>query len=148
MSRLPIRALWVGILLAAMPGCRRQAPEHERVTARGEAVRIAAGKVPECGACFFTLQHEGRNINFFLRRDGKGVMRAHFDACYSCYKYRQGYVQQGSEVVCIACRIGYDLSVPIWDYVGPCVPISLSCRIEGSEVLLPVSALRKGWRFF
>ncbi len=136
------------LLLAFVIGCQRQAPEHEVVTAEEAVIRIALARVADGGAHFFTYKHEGRNVNFFIRTDGQGTIRAHFDACYSCFKYKRGYVQHGQAVVCIACQIGYDLGTPIWDFVGACVPITLKCRIENSAVVLPVSAVEKGARYF
>lgn len=142
------RTLLISLLIVIAAGCRRCAPEHEVVTPEQDAIRIAAERVRDGSAHFFTLKHEGRNVNFFLRRDSQGRVHAHFDACYGCYRYRRGYRQQDRQVVCLACRIGFDLDAAQWDYVGPCVPIDLPCRIGGSEVTVSASALRKGWRFF
>lgn len=140
--------LLVMVFLAVAGGCRRNAPQHEVVTSRGGVVRIPMEQVADGQAHFFTYPHDGRNVNFFIRKDGQSIVRAHFDACHSCYKYRRGYVQEGRQVVCIACRIGYDLETSVWDYVGPCVPINLKCRIQDGAVILPVPALQKGSRFF
>jgi len=142
------RAL-AGLLIAgAAASCHRQAPEHELVAAREDAIRIERFRVDDGKAHFFTYQHEGKNVNFFIRTDGAGTIRAHFDACYSCFKYKRGYVQEGQQVVCIACRIGYDLDTPTWDFVGPCVPVTLKCRTNDAGVIVPVSALEKGARLF
>lgn len=136
------------LLLAFVMGCHRRAPQHELVVAQEDVVRIHLHRISDGQAHFFTYQHDGKNVNFFIRTDGEKTIRAHFDACYSCFKYKRGYVQEGKQVVCIACRIGYDLDTPVWDYVGPCVPITLKCRIHNSDVELPLSALEKGARFF
>lgn len=136
------------LLLVFGAGCHSKAPEHEVVTAQGGFIRLDLQRVGDGNAHFFTYHHDSRNVNFFIRTDGEGTLRAHFDACYSCFKYKRGYVQQSNQVVCIACRIGYDLNTPVWDYVGACVPITLKCRTEGSELVLQRQAIEKGSRFF
>lgn len=130
------------------PCCTRQAPEHEVVFPRLGQVQIPLSQVDDGKAHFFTLKRDGKNINFFVRTDGEGSLQSHFDACHSCFKYKLGYVQEGGQVVCIACRIGYDLKDSIWDYVGPCVPISLKSRQEGEMLVVEMDRLEKGSRFF
>jgi uncharacterized membrane protein len=133
-------------LLAA--GCSKQAPEHRIVVPAGERVRIPLESVNDGGVHFFTYKCDGRNVNFFVRTDGTGRLQAHFDACYSCFKYKLGYVREGNEVVCIACRIGYRLEDVIWDYVGACAPINLKSRISNGHLAINRSSLEKGKRFF
>ncbi len=133
-------------LLAA--GCSKQAPEHRIVVPAGERVRIPLESVNDGGVHFFTYKCDGRNVNFFIRTDGTGRLQAHFDACYSCFKYKLGYVREGSEVVCIACRIGYRLEDVIWDYVGACAPINLKSRISDGHLTIRRASLEKGKRFF
>jgi len=148
---MPTRFLHFALasLLAGLTlGCHRRAPQYELVTAREDALRIDVRRVSDGQAHFFTYQHQSKNINFFIRTDREGTLRAHFDACYSCFKYKRGYVQERHEVVCLACRIGYDLDVPVWEFVGACVPITLKCRVQGSNVVLPLAAVVKGARFF
>ena len=42
------------------------------------------------GFHFFTYKIGGENINFFVCSVGTGKLQAHFDACYSCFKYKLG----------------------------------------------------------
>ena len=133
-------------LLAA--GCSKQAPEHRIVVPDGERVSIPLATVNDGGVHFFTYKWDGRNVNFFVRTDGTGRLQAHFDACYSCFKYKLGYVREGNEVVCIACRIGYRLEDVIWDYVGACAPINLRSRISDGHLTIRCASLEKGKRFF
>ena len=95
-----------------------------------------------------TYKNGGKNINFFVRTDGSGKLQAHFDACYSCFKYKLGYVREGNQVVCIACRIGYNLDEVVWDYVGACAPINLKSGIAGNHLVIKRSRLEKAKRFF
>ena len=146
MATLRIMMLWLAISLLA--GCERQAPEHPIVVPRGDRVSIPLAAVNDGGVHFFTFKHQGKNVNFFVRTDGSGKLQAHFDACYSCFKYKLGYVHEGDQVVCIACRIGYDLADVVWDYIGACAPINLKSRIAGQHMVIKRTWLEKGERFF
>ena len=145
------KAIWMlstlCVLLAPV-GCSRQAPEYQIVRPQGDRVIIALDAVNDGGVYFFTYKWEGKNINFFVRTDGKGHLQTHFDACYSCFKYKLGYVWEENQVVCIACRIGYHLDDVVWDYVGACAPISFSSRISGGHLAIRRTLLEKGKKFF
>ena len=75
-------------------GCARQAPEHHLVSAQDGRIEIVLDEVNDGRTHFYTYKHQGKNVNFFIRTDGEGTIRAHFDACYSCFKYKLGYVQE------------------------------------------------------
>ena len=143
---IPTLVLWC--VLQVLIGCSRQAPVHQIVVPEGDAIRITLDAVTDGDVHFFTYPCEGKNINFFVRTDGTGRLRAHFDACYSCFKYKLGYVREDNQVVCVACRIGYDLYDAVWDYVGACVPISLNSRISGERLVIKRIWLEKGAKFF
>ena len=147
MTALP-RIAAVLLAISVLVGCGRQAPEHAIVVPQDDRVRIPLATINDGGVHFFTFKHDGKNVNFFVRTDGSGQLQAHFDACYSCYKYRMGYIHEGNQVVCVACRIGYDLADVVWDYVGACAPINLKSRIEGQDMVIKRSWLVKGSRFF
>jgi uncharacterized membrane protein len=137
---------WLAVALLA--GCERQAPEYQVIVPDGNRVNIRLADVNNGAVHFFTYKLGRKNINFFVRSDGSGKLRTHFDACYSCFKYKLGYVREGNQVVCIACRIGYNLDQEIWDYVGACAPIILSSRIADNHLVIRRSLLEKGKKFF
>ena len=143
-----VKMLILGLAVSLLAGCGRQAPEHAVVVADGNLVNIRLASVNNGGVHFFTYKYDGKNVNFFIRTDGTGRLQAHFDACYSCFKYKLGYVREGNEVVCIACRIGYNLYDVIWDYVGACAPINLKSRIDGNHLVIRRSWLEKGKKLF
>ena len=145
-TRLRLIVLW--LVICTLVGCGQKAPEHPVVVANGDQVSIPLATINDGGVHFFTFKHEGKNINFFVRTDGTGKLQAHFDACYSCYKYKLGFIHEGNQVVCIACRIGYDLADVVWDYIGACAPINLNSRIAGKYMVIKRSWLEKGKRFF
>ena len=135
-------------LLPVLAGCSPQASEYQIVLPVDDRVSIPLDSVNDGGVHFFTYKWKGKNINFFVRTDGTGQLQAHFDACYSCFKYKLGYVQEGNQVVCIACRIGYNLADVIWDYVGACAPIRLKSRMVGDYLEIRRTWLDKGEKFF
>lgn len=139
---------WLILVFCLLPGCSQQAPEHRLVAADGERIAIRLAGVNDGGVYFFTYPFAGKNINFFVRTDGTGKLQAHFDACYSCFKYKLGYVREDSQVVCIACRIGYELDDVIWDYIGACAPINLKSKIADRHLVIQRTRLEKGKRFF
>jgi uncharacterized membrane protein len=53
-----------------------------------------------------------------------------------------------NQVVCIACRIAYNLGDVVWDYVGACAPINLRSGIAGNHLVIKRSRLEKGKRYF
>jgi uncharacterized membrane protein len=140
----------IGVLCALqiLIGCSNQAPQYQVVVPEGDAVLIALEMINDGEVHFFTYQSEGKNINFFVRTDGTGRLQTHFDACYSCYKYKLGYVREDNQMVCIACRIGYDLDQTVWDYVGACAPILLNSRISGKQLIIRLTRLEKGKKLF
>ncbi len=113
-----IAVFWCVLLLSA--GCTKQAPEHPPVTPEGDVIKIPVNAVNDGGVHFYTYKYEEKNINFFVRTNGKGKLHAHYDACYSCYKYKMGFRVEGSEILCIACNLKYSLNDEMWDYIGPC----------------------------
>jgi len=140
-----------GVLLCAflvLIGCTRQAPEHPIVIADGDAVRIPLKEVDDGGVHFYTYKPEEKNINFLVRTDGKGRLHTHFDACYSCYKYKMGYKVDGVNILCIACALKFSLAEEAWDFIGPCAPINLKNAIKDNFLVVDVSRLEKGKRLF
>jgi len=136
------------VLMLGISSCSKQAPEHLVVSPEDGEVHIPVSQVSDGNAHFYTFKQGHKNINFFARIDASGQLLTHFDACYSCFKYKEGYVQKNREVVCLACRIGFDLDVEVWDWVGPCVPVTLNSQLAGGDLVISVSRLEKGARLF
>ena len=111
-------------------------------------IKIPVQDVNDGGVHFYTYKLEGRNINFFVRTDGKGKLRTHYDACYSCYKYRMGFKREGSKIRCIACNLMYDLKDVTWDFIGPCSPIPLRSKVRGGFVEIKIPIINRGKKLF
>jgi uncharacterized membrane protein len=135
-------------LVLLFSGCERQAPQHTLLTPEEDAVRISVREVNDGGVHFFTYQYDERNINCFVRTDGNGTLHTHYEACYSCFKYKRGFRVEGSEIRCIACNLKYKLSEEFWDYIGPCAPIPLRSKVVGNFIVIRLSVIQRGWKLF
>lgn len=136
------------VLLVALFGCSPNAPEHPRVTAQGDAVRIPRALVDDGEVHFFTFRHDGKNVNFLVRTDGEGRLHSHLDACYSCYRYRRGFTVEDGELLCIACRFTYPIEDETWDFIGACAPITIHSTLEEGDLVIERTVLERAARYF
>lgn len=137
------------LLLAIVAGaCSRGPRTHQIVRLDGDGVRILRSEVADGHVHFYTLEQDGKNVNFLVRSDGDGRLHAHLDACYACYRYKRGFVVEGSKLVCIACRFEYAISDEVWDYIGACAPISIHSSIEDDRLVIGTSVLKRAARYF
>ena len=83
-----------------------------------------------------------------MRTDGNGVLHSHFDACYSCFQYKRGFVVEGSDLVCIACRLAYPIADEVWDFIGACAPISVHSSRGDDSLVIERRLLERGARYF
>jgi uncharacterized membrane protein len=136
------------LLLLLGWGCGRDAPEHQKVAAREGAVRLQRIAVDDGEVHFFTFAYQGKNVNFLVRRDGNGALHSHLDACYSCFKYKRGFVVEERDVVCTACRLAYHIDDEFWDTIGACAPIPIHHVIDGESVVIDERVLEQAARYF
>lgn len=142
------RTLTIVLLLLLGSGCGKNAPEHQKVTATDGAVRLQRIEIDDGEVHFFTFSHEGKNVNFLIRRDGNGSLHSHLDACYSCYKYKLGFVVEERDAVCIACRLVYPIDDEFWDYIGACAPIPIHHEFDGGFIVIEERLLEQAARYF
>jgi len=136
------------LTLGALAGCGAEPPVHELVQARDGEIRIPLSRVGDGEVHFFTYRHEGKNVNFLVRTDGSGKLQSHLDACFSCYRYRRGYVVEGDSLVCIACRLSYDTEDEVWDFIGACAPISIHSSVDRGGLVIEERMLARAARYF
>ena len=142
------RTIGIIVLALAAGACSESPPSHQLVLLDGEAVRIPCSSVNDGAVHFFTFEHDGKNVNFLVRCDGDGTLHTHLDACYACYRYKRGFVVEGPNLVCIACRLEYAITDEVWDYIGACAPISIHSTIEGDQLVIGESVLARAARYF
>lgn len=129
-------------------GCSNLPAEHTVVSVRNGEIRLPAKEMRDGKVHFFTYKKEGKRINFFVRTDGKDNLSAYFDACYTCYRKKKGYREEGSNLVCNECNLKFRLAEEQWDTSHGCCPIAIKSRIEGMELVMSTKDLEKGEKLF
>jgi uncharacterized membrane protein len=143
-----LRTISAVLLVLAAGACSQDPPTHQLVRLDGDSVQIPTSSVNDGEVHFFTFEHDGKNVNFLVRADGNGVLHAHLDACYACYRYKRGFVVEGPHLVCIACRLEYAITDEVWDYIGACAPISIHSSVKGDQLEIGKSVLSRAARYF
>ena len=99
-------------------------------------------------AKFYSFKsNDGVVIKYFILKSSDGVIRAAFDACDVCFKWKEGYFQQGNLMVCKRCGQKF-LSAKINEVKGGCNPAPLNRRIEGNKVIINKSDILDGEFYF
>jgi high-affinity iron transporter len=111
-------------------------PSARAVTAVGNEVRIPLSEVADSSLHLFTVNAGGQSLRFLIIKKPNGYGTA-LDACRICGA--EGYRQDGQNVVCRHC--GSAIYVPSIGDQGGCNPIGLLSRVDGSELVLDISAL-------
>lgn len=122
--------------------------KYEKVKANGEVVSIPVAKAAGGKAKFYRFDDSGREISFFLVKAGDGSYRTAFDACDACYKEKKGYEQQDDKMVCKNCNMKFGTNRIGPHAIGGCNPSYLPSRVSGGNVIINVSDLKSGARFF
>lgn len=102
-------------------------------------VRVNDGKLHR-----FQLVQGVNSVRFIVIRRPGGKLAAALDACTICGP--KGYYQDGPNVICKNC--GAVIYVPSIGLQGGCNPIPLESRLEGGELVIPVSELFSGGSSF
>jgi uncharacterized membrane protein len=89
----------------------------------------------------------GKDIRFFVLKSSDSVVRAAFDSCDVCYRAKKGYRQEGDQMVCNNCGQRF-ASTLINEVRGGCNPAPLERTIEGDKLMVKVSDIVTGSRYF
>lgn len=111
-------------------------PSARVVAAAGNEVRIPLSELQDGKLHLFTLTNGAQSVRFMVMKKPSGWATA-LDACRICGA--EGYRQDGQNVVCRHC--GSPIYVPSMGDSGGCNPIGVPSRVDGSEIVLEVSAL-------
>lgn len=145
--------LVIALVAAAAAGWFLLAPgggtgSHHLVTAQGDGtLRFPAAEFNDGKARFYRYQGDGGTVDFFLVRSRDGVLRAAYDTCDVCYKERQGYRQEGAEMVCNTCDQRFRTEL-VNVVKGGCNPVPLQRREINGEVVIAVGDVLKGRGYF
>ena len=146
------RAAAVGVLgallLGSVSSCAREAAKYPEVRARDGFVTADASGIASESGRFFTYRADGgKRVDFFVYRDSAGAPHAVLDACRTCYRWKKGYLLDGNEVVCVKCDMRFKLDA-LAQGTGSCVPIQVKSELRGNSLIIPVSELEAGARYF
>jgi uncharacterized membrane protein len=101
-------------------------------------------------AKFYDYTVDGTTVSFFVVKAADGSIKTAFDACDVCYSSRKGYRQEGNVMVCNNCGNRYPISGLGTENLrgGGCWPGYLPSKIEGDNLIIKTSDLKKGeYRF-
>lgn len=115
---------------------------YKTVSAKGGEVRFPLSAFDDSVQYF---EYEG--IRFFILKSNDGTIRAAFDACDVCFRSRRGYNQVGDYMQCNNCGQSFPED-KINVVLGGCNPSPLERAIEGEELVIKVSDIELGQRFF
>ncbi len=90
---------------------------------------------------------DGSKMRFFAIRSSDGVYRAALDACDLCYRGKQGYYQDGDDMVCRKCGQRFH-SALVNDVTGGCNPVALERTVKGDKLVIKASELESRKEFF
>ena len=111
-------------------------------------IRVSLAELSSGEARFFQYTAAGdRPVQFFVMRSSDGLYRAALNACDVCYRGKQGYFQQGDDMVCKKCGRHFP-SPYINEVSGGCNPVGLARSIDGSSLVIPAAQLEAGAAFF
>ncbi len=147
MRFLIISILFISLLLQ-LTACSSQPRLYQEVQAKDNRIVIMLDEVSDKKAHYYTYRKSGKRINFFVRTDGKGTVSAYFDACFTCYKKKKGYRQEGSDLICIECSMKFGLAEEKWEEKDGCNPIYLKSVIENNSLVIDTAVIEKGAKLF
>jgi high-affinity iron transporter len=101
-------------------------------------VRVPVAQVQDGNLHLFTLNANGHAVRFMVIKKPNGYGTA-LDACLICGA--DGYRQDGQNVICRHCASA--IYIPSIGQKGGCNPIGFTSQVDGSDVVIDVSAVTK-----
>jgi uncharacterized membrane protein len=135
-------------LLILLTGCNKQPALYQNAPVKDNRIVIPLNDVSNGKVHFYTYKKSGKHINFFVRTDGKGTVSSYYDACFTCYKQKKGYRQEGSDIICNECSMKFGLAEEKWEEKDGCNPIYLKSIIEGNNLIIDTAVIEKGAKLF
>jgi high-affinity iron transporter len=118
-------------------------PSARAIAASGagnDELRVPLSEVQDGYLHLFTVKSADQSFRFLVIKKPQGWGVA-LDACRICGA--EGYRQDGQNVVCRHC--GSAIYVPTIGEAGGCNPIGVPFRVDGSDLVVNVSAITKSW---
>ncbi len=121
---------------------------YEKVKAVNGAVAIPLAAVSDGTAHFYKYSQGGKDVAFFVVKSPSGAVKTAFDACDVCFREKKGYEQGGGYMICKQCNRKFDINRIGHGAGGGCNPSFLPSRQAGGSIVIAVSDLMAGARFF
>ena len=118
-------------------------PSAHAIAATGagnDELRVPLSDVQDGNLHLFTVKSADQSFRFLVIKIPQGWGVA-LDACRICGA--EGYRQDGQNVVCRHC--GSAIYIPTIGEAGGCNPIGVPFRVDGSDLVVNVSAITKSW---
>ena len=115
---------------AAPPDAKVLLPDNGRLS-------IPLSEVNDANLHFYSVDADGTAVRFLVIRKPGGGYGTALDACLICGP--KGYFQDGSNVICRNCAAA--IYIPTIGDVGGCNPVGFPSRVEGSNLVIDLSAL-------
>ncbi len=115
--------------------------------AEGGEVSIPVSELNDKARFYEYKTASGKSVRFFAMRSSDGVYRAALNACDVCFAAKQGYRQEGDDMVCNKCGNHFH-SAQINEVSGGCNPIGLGRKVEGQSLRISARELEAGASYF
>jgi high-affinity iron transporter len=111
-------------------------PQATEVVPQGNLVRISLASLVDSNPHFYSVEVNRTQLRFLVFHKNDGDYATALDACMICGAL--GYRQEGSNLICRNCAAA--IYLPSIGESGGCNPIPVKSRVEGSEVVVDLSA--------
>jgi uncharacterized membrane protein len=115
--------------------------------AEGGEVSIPVSELSNKARFYEYKTASGKSVSFFAMRSSDGVYRAALNACDVCFAGKQGYRQEGDDMVCNKCGNHFH-SAQINEVSGGCNPVGLKRKVEGDSLRVSKRELEAGASYF
>lgn len=120
---------------------------YKKVKAVDGRITLPVADFDDHNVRYYAYKFPEKPVFFFALKSSDGVIRAAFDACDVCFQAKKGYRQDGDLMVCNNCGQVFP-SVRINVEKGGCNPAPLERSVVGSELVINVSDIYQGVKFF
>lgn len=111
-------------------------------------LRVPIADVKSGRAKFFDYKLvDNQQVRFFVVKSSEGDYRAALDACEICAHAKQGYRQEGDDMICINCGKSFATAM-IGKISGGCHPIALTAATDGDSLVIKKSEIEAGKKYF
>jgi len=123
-------------------------PAEPNKAAAASELRVPLADVAGGRAKFFDYKlANNQQVRFFVVESSAGDYRAALDACEVCAHAKQGYRQEGDDMVCKNCGKKFATAL-IGKISGGCHPVGLTATADGDSLVIKKSELESGGKYF